>query len=74
MRADSSDSETDVDFDQACSDLSVSCHDVNTDIWWEIERDAVQETTNSMSTSIKFCISVSSVMTRDVIKELYLMR
>ena len=57
MRVNSSDSETDIDFDWVCSDLSVSYHDVKADIWQKIEEDAVQETTNLTSTIIKFCIS-----------------
>ena len=54
----SSNSETDVDFDQACLSLSESLWDVKTDVWQRIEEDAVQEMTNSTSTIVKFCMSV----------------
>ena len=54
----SSNSETDVDFNWACSSLSEFFWDVKTDVWQRIEEDAVQEMTNSTSTIVKFCMSV----------------
>ena len=55
---DSNNSETDINFDQAYLSLSEFLEDVKTDIWQKIERDAVQEMTNSTSTIVKFCMSV----------------
>ena len=52
------DSKTDVDFNWICLSLSESFWDVKIDVWWEIEKDAVQKTTNSTSTIMKFCMSV----------------
>ena len=54
----SSDSETDVDFDWICLSLSEFLWDVKTDIWQKIERDAVWKMINSTSTIVKFCMSV----------------
>ena len=54
----SSNSETDIDFNQAHLSFSKSFQDVKTDVWWRIKRNAVQETTNSTSIIIKFCMFV----------------
>ena len=55
---DSSDSETDIDFDWICLSLSESLQDVKTNIWQKIKKDTVQEMTNSISIIVKFCMSV----------------
>ena len=54
----SSNSEIDIDFNWAHSSLLKSLQNVKINIWQKIEKDAVWETTNSISIIVKFCIFV----------------
>ena len=65
----SSNSETDVDFNQVCLSLSESLQDVKTDIWQEIEEDA--DKFNKHYSEILYVCSL--LMTRSIMKELDLM-